>query len=103
MDGRHVQLWGGPEDGATVFMDGADLPARVGVHRTRDGYLIPIRSRALNLGLPLVADHVAVYEHAQPAMPVPCRTLAAGLRALDDQAPLYLWRELVTRWAAQAP
>jgi hypothetical protein len=107
--GRHVQLWGGPEDGAVVFMDGGDLPPRVGTHRTAAGHLVPIRSRALNLGLPLVADHVAVYEHVtldvlrlwRAAVGEKARLFdPAGHSALED-VPLYVWRELVTHWTAR--
>lgn len=96
--GRHAQLWGGPEDGATVWLDGADLPARVGVHRTADGVLVPIRTRALLMHAD--AGHVAVYERAVALTAVPTLTMAQALRTIAQTGPLYLHRELVTRWAA---
>jgi hypothetical protein len=105
--GRHVQLWGGPEDGATVWMDGGQLPPRVGAHRTAAGHLVPIRTRAL-LVCP-DAGSVAVYEHVtldvlrlwRAAVGAHARLFdPAGHQELAD-VPLYVHRELVTRWAAQ--
>lgn len=93
--GRQVELWGGPEDGALVWMPPGDLPRLVGVHRTQDGALIPIRGRQLNLEL----AHVLVYERATidvlRAWHSHCGPYASQP---DSLPPLYVHRDLVTRW-----
>ena len=100
---RWAQLWGGPMDGERVFLGDGDQPARLGMHRTADGALVPIRSRALTLGMPLVADHVAVYERATVDVLRACRaaTGTAFPAWLDDtEAATYVWRDALTRWLA---
>ncbi len=98
---RYAALWGGPEDGETVWLGDGDLPPRVGVHRTAAGQLVPIRSRALYLGLPLIADHVTVYERATiDVQRAALYVLPAVLPWTTGDVELYLWRELVTRWLA---
>lgn len=112
--GRHVQLWGGPMDGATVFVGDGELPARVGMHRTADDYLVPIRTRALQG--PLEGDLAAMYTHVQVYEHVTIDVLrawraqvgsravlfdTAGRQRLED-VPVYVHRELVTRWLSQA-
>jgi hypothetical protein len=102
---RYAQLWGGPEDGARLWMPPGDLPARVGTHRNQRGELVPIRGRALLLEL----EHLPVYEH----LTLPTLRLwrdvvgqrgrlfdPAGCQQLEDVL-LYLWAPLVTRWAAR--
>lgn len=100
--GRHVQLWGGPMDGAAVFVGDGDLPARVGMHRTADDALVPIRGSA-QLNMPVVAQHVQVYERAGLST---CAIIAVGLSPwlarLDEHVPVYVHRELITRWIAQS-
>jgi hypothetical protein len=99
--GRHVLLWGGPEDGAVVWVDGGDLPARIGTARTAGGALVPIRSRAL-LASP-DAGHVQVYERATAAIRERMLAHAGGRLDVSLSGHLYVHRDLVTRWAAQAP
>jgi hypothetical protein len=91
---RYAQLWGGPEDGARLWMPPGDLPARVGAHRTARGELVPIRGRALVLEL----DHLPVYERARAAQ---VTVLGTVVNLEDPEAPVYLWAPLVTRWAAR--
>lgn len=103
--GGHVQLWGGPEDGATLWVPVGELPRLVGVHRTEDGALVPIRGRSLNLEL----AHVTVYEHVHLHL-LHCWRERVGdrVRLFDpgrvqrlEDVPLYVHRDLVTRWTAQ--
>lgn len=98
---RYAQLWAGPEDGEAVWLGDADLPPRVGVHRTADGALVPIRSRALMLDLPLIADHVQVYERATVQVVRACRDATGVVHAswLEDGST-YVWRQVVDRWLA---
>lgn len=98
---RPVQLWGGPEDGATVMLPPGELPARIGVHRTAHGDLVPIRGRALVLELPTLP----LYEQVNP---VSYRHWCAVLERDDSRyphvrpdEPLYLWAQLPARWAAR--
>jgi hypothetical protein len=56
----HAELWGGPEDGALVWVPQL-LPDLLGVHRMQDGTLIPIRDQRQ---LMLEHAHVSVYRHA---------------------------------------
>lgn len=110
---RHALLWGGPMDGASVFMGQGPLPARVGMHRTADDHLVPIRTRALQGELD--AELVDRYAHVQLYERVTIDVLRAwrarvgdtarlfdpaGYRELED-VPLYVHRDLVTRWLAQ--
>lgn len=101
--GRHVQLYGGPEDGATVYVPPGNLPERVGVARQPDGALVPIRSRQI-LADPAAAGHVQVYEHLTPAVFRGwCHALGRDDHTwarLPEDVPLYVWRELATRWLA---
>lgn len=110
---RHAQLWGGPMDGASVFMGDGELPPRVGMHLTAAGHLVPIRTRALQQDL---ADpttrlyaHVQVYEHVTVGVLKAWRAAVgdravlfdpAGQQRLED-VPVYVHRELVTRWTVQ--
>lgn len=102
MTDRHATLWGGPEDGASVLLPPGELPARIGVHRTADGLLVPIRGRALVLEVP----GLPVYERGSRAL-LRQRAKVMGLACYagpDPAVPVYLWAPLVTRWAAtQAP
>lgn len=111
--GRHALLWGGPEDGAAVWLPPGDPPARVGVHRTGDGALVPVRGRALlheAAGHP-AAGHLQVYERATVGVlraaytALRGRPPAAGYRGppmmVETDGLLYVWRELVTRWTAE--
>jgi len=91
--GMCVQLWGGPEDGATVYVPPGPAPLLVGVHRMADGALVPIRGRSLDREL----AHVQVYERAHPAW---VRLLLPGWRRGYGR-PLYVHRELLERWTAQ--
>jgi hypothetical protein len=93
---RYAQLWGGPEDGARLWMPPGDLPARVGAHRTARGELVPIRGHALVMEL----EHLPVYERltAVLAHHFPAADPAV---LLEPDAPVYLWAPLVTRWAAR--
>lgn len=98
---RYAVLWGGPEDGERVWLGTGDLPPRVGVHRTGDGALVPIRSRALLQGQPMVADHVTVYERATiDVQRAWLDLLPAALSWETADGAVYVWRELVTRWLA---
>lgn len=54
--GHLVELWGGPFDGDKVWCPPGDLPDAIGVHRTVDGAVVPIRSATARL-LP----HVETY------------------------------------------
>lgn len=103
--GQHVLLWGGPEDGAQLWVPPGELPQLVGAHRTLDGALVPIRGRALHAEL----EHVAVYEHLTLELLTAWRSVA-GVRGrlLDpgghlhlEDVPLYVYRELATRWLTQ--
>jgi hypothetical protein len=98
---RWAQLWAGPMDGQAVFLGDGELPARVGMHRTADGALVPIRSRALLAGLPLAAGQVAVYERATVDVVRACRDATGVVHAswLEDGST-YVYREVVTRWLA---
>lgn len=110
---RHAQLWGGPMDGADVFLGDGPLPQRIGMHETVDGYLVPIRTRALQGEL--TEEVAARYQHVQLYERVTIDVLrgwrlAAGGRArlfdptgyqrLDD-VPVYVHADLATRWLAQ--
>jgi hypothetical protein len=101
--GRHAELWGGPMDGASVFMGDGELPARVGMHRTADGQLVPIRTRAL-VQLQHSPEHVQVYERATVDVLRAFRVLMGGSRGAVGPlntlqgVPLYVHRELVIRW-----
>lgn len=108
MTTRHAQLWGGPMDGASVFIGDGPMPPRVGMHRTVDDKLVPIRGSG-QLDLLAVAQHVQVYErvtlplmHAWRAQVGDVVRLfdASGCTSLED-VPVYVHRELVTRWLAQ--
>jgi hypothetical protein len=96
--GRQAELWGGPEDGARVWMPPGELPRLVGVHRTADGALVPIRGRQLNLE----RAHVCVYERAGIDV-LRAWHAACGpwLNQPDQLPPLYVHRDLVTRWLAR--
>lgn len=102
---RHARLWGGPMDGATVFLGSGDLPDRVGMHRTADDRLVPIRgSGQLDM---LTAAHVEVYEHATSGMLRGLRLILGRPRsairlvpAVEDLRCLYVHRDLATRWLA---
>lgn len=99
--GRDARLWGGPEDGATVWMPPGDLPARVGVIRDGAGLLVPLRG-AGQLATP--DPQVAVYEHlTRGVLRAWCGLMGAGgwESAGLDEPPTYIWRELVTRWTAR--
>lgn len=97
---RHALLWGGPEDGAAVHLPAGDTPPRVGVHRTPDGALVPIRGRALTLEEP--GEHIDVYERATVGM---LRRWPVSLRRrwlnAEPEVVLYIHGALVTRWTAQ--
>lgn len=102
--GRHVRLWGGPEDGAHLYVPERELPRLVGVHRLQDGPLVPIRGGALRLEM----AQVLVYEHVHLQLLQRWRQLAGErVRLFDpgpyqqlEDVPLYVHRELVTRWLA---
>lgn len=100
--GADARLWGGPEDGATVWMPPGDLPARVGVLRTGTGLLVPIRGRGQ---LATAPEAVAVYEHlTRGVLRTWCELMEAGSAwqwVRLDEPVVYVWRELVTRWAAR--
>jgi hypothetical protein len=55
----HAELWGGPEDGELVWVP-AVLPYLIGVVRTDDGALVPVRDLRQ---LQIEREHVAVYVH----------------------------------------
>ena len=94
---RSVQLWGGSMDGAVVFMGDGPLPARVGMHRTGDGALVPIRGAALLAG---EHAHVAVYERAAvSAYRAACGDWCVTGALLDGV--LYVHRDVLTRWTAR--
>lgn len=98
--GRQAQLWGGPEDGASLYVPPGDLPRRIGAHRTADGALVPIRGAALLHENP---GHIQVYEHVTVellrAWPGYRERIASGTGDVAD-LPLYVHRDLVTRWLA---
>ena len=94
--GRQAQLWGGREDGATVYLPPGELPRQIGVHRTADGQLVPIRARSV---LYQELAHVAVYEHVTVELARPVFGQWSCTPALVDGL-LYVPRELATRWAA---
>jgi hypothetical protein len=98
---RYAHLWAGPMDGEDVWLGDGDLPSRVGMHRTADGALVPIRSRALMLDLPLIADHVTVYERATTDVVRACRDATGVVHSswLEDGST-YVWRQAVDRWLA---
>lgn len=77
--GQQVELYGGPFDGGSVWCPPGELPDVVGVHRTADGALVPIRSATVRL-LP----HVESYRLGEPAA-----ALARGgrVRYLHDSRP----------------
>lgn len=83
MRGTIVPLWGGVEDGAELYLAPGELPAQIGVQRTRRGELFAIRGHALtDDSRPLVA----LYDR--------CR------RGRDGT--VYVAAELVARWAGDA-
>lgn len=47
--GHLVELWGGPHDGATVWCPPGELPRVIGVHRTEDGTVVPVRSALVGM------------------------------------------------------
>lgn len=47
--GHLVELWGGPDDGATVWVPPGELPPVIGVHVTDDGTVVPVRSATARL------------------------------------------------------
>jgi len=100
LDGRHVQLWGGAEDGATLWVPSGALPRLIGAHRTADGALVPIRGgRVLDqLELP----HVQVYRRAL-LVDVQLSPLGTRLNWLAQVRPdpIYVHRDLVDRWTAR--
>lgn len=98
--GQHAQLWGGPEDGATLYVPPGELPALIGAHRTLDGALVPIRGRALHVEL----EHVEVYERATEAVMRSALRAGGGrywVPVVHPSLPLYVHRDLVTRWTTQ--
>lgn len=96
--GPMAELWGGPEDGAQVWMPPGELPRLVGVHRTADGALVPIRGRGV---LDTETPHVCVYERATLDVLQAWHTACGHyLSQPDELPPLYVHRDLVTRWTA---
>jgi hypothetical protein len=77
--GQQLELWGGPFDGATLWCPPGELPDVVGMHRTADGALVPIRSATARL-----MPHVESYRLGEPAA-----ALARGrlVRYLHDSRP----------------
>lgn len=55
--GHQVELWGGPYDGDRVWCPPGELPPVIGVHRTDDGALVPVRSAVCRM-LPGVDTYV---------------------------------------------
>lgn len=47
--GHHVTLWGGPHDGAALWLPPGELPDLIGVQRAPDGQLHPLRSATTRL------------------------------------------------------
>lgn len=102
--GRFAQLWGGPEDGGTVWLPPAgDLPARLGILRDARGQAVTLRGRAM-LDQPATPAQVAVYEHLTlPLLRAWCELMGqdpAGY-TVTDTPPVYLWRDLVTLWTSR--
>jgi hypothetical protein len=85
---QDVELYGGPEDGALLWLPPGELPHKLGVHRITSGDLVPIRGRALVLELPALP----VYQRAADVKPD--RVLRDG-----HQVPVYVWAVLVSRAA----
>lgn len=54
--GTLVHLWGGPHDGDAVWVPPGELPDVIGVHRTTDGKVTPVRGVMLQV-LPDVAAY----------------------------------------------
>jgi hypothetical protein len=100
--GRIAQLWGGPEDGETLWVPPGDLPRLVGVHRTYAGVLVPIRGRGV---LERNLEHVCVYEHVTPQLfRAWCAVLGrddSHWEQVSPEEPLYVHRDLATRWLTQ--
>lgn len=67
--GHLVELWGGPHDGATVWLPPGPLPDLIGVQAADDGALLPVRSATVRL---LLAQHVDSYRRR-------------------DDSPRYVW------------
>jgi hypothetical protein len=104
--GRMALLWGGPEDGGTVYVPPGDLPRLLGQHRDGRGQVVTIRGAGVLENAP---DSVAVYEHVTIDLLTAWRSVVgargrlfdpAGHRQLED-VPLYVHRELATRWLTQ--
>jgi len=90
--GALVELWAGPEDGASVYVPPGELPPRLGIHRTQRGELVSIRGRALVLELP----HLPVYQRCPHLRPD--RVHSSGM-----PAPLYVYGPVADRWTAGHP
>lgn len=73
--GHLVELWGGPFDGTQVWCPPGELPDVVGMHRTADGTVVPVRAASARL-LP----HVVTYRLGE--------LMAARYRG---RAPRYLY------------
>ena len=54
--GHHVTLWGGPHDGAQLWLPPGELPELLGVQRGQDGQLYPLRSSLARM-LPAVETY----------------------------------------------
>jgi hypothetical protein len=76
-------LFGGPEDGATVWVPPGSPPQLLGVHRMEDGALVPVRDQRQ---LSAAREQVVVYQRA-PELDRPCRCPDRR-----HAVPVYRWR-----------
>lgn len=75
--GHLLELWGGPHDGERVWCPPGDLPDVIGVHRTADGAVVPVRSATARM-LP----HVQTYRQGDLAA---ARARGGPVRYLFDR------------------
>lgn len=75
--GHLVELWGGPDDGARVWCPPGDLPPVIGVARTGQGTLVPVRSATARLLAGCVGRYL-LSETATETPPRPARYVYDG-------------------------
>lgn len=97
--GTVVSLWGGPEDGADLYMPPGELPERLGVHRTRRGELVGVRGHALHGPLEALPLYSQVRTGQVAGTGLAWLTWTAG----DARHPVYVHAELLQRWTASHP